>query len=81
MLENAQNWCALLKGKSVAKSWSARPAESQQHGGLGGLFLPFGLLYADHCVSEQGGWPQAARGVCSRPLRGKVCLDGGLHSL
>ena len=60
---------------------SARPAESQQHGRLGGLPPPSGLLGADHRVSEQSGRSQAAGGVCTRPLRGKVRLDGGFSSL
>lgn len=60
---------------------SARPAECHQHGCLGGLFPPPGLLCTDHRVSEQSGWSHAASGVCTRPLRWKVRLDGGLSSL
>lgn len=60
---------------------SARPAESQQHGGLRVLPPPPGLLRPDHGVSEQSGSSQAAGGVCARPLRGEVRLDGGLGSL
>lgn len=60
---------------------SARPAESQQHGGLRVLALPSGLLRPDHGVPEQSGSSQAAGGVRARPLRGKVRLDGGLGSL
>lgn len=61
--------------------WPARPAQSQQQGRLGGLFLPFGLLCTDQRVFKQSGWAQAASGVCSRPLRREVGLDGGLGPL
>lgn len=60
---------------------SARPAQGQQYGCLGGLFPLLGLLCTDHCVPEQSRWSQAASGVCTSPLSGKVRLDCGLGPL
>lgn len=60
---------------------SARPAESQQHSCLWRLFPSPLLLCTNHCVFQQGGSSQTASGVCARPLRSQVCLDGGLSSL
>lgn len=60
---------------------SAGSAESQQHGRLCGLSPPSAFLSTDDRLFEQSGGSQAARGVCSRPLRTRVRLNGGLRAL